>query len=141
MRAGGPGDSGIRDEARNQELGRDPSESIAKAVSREVNRPDSTRTPRVKASGPAAIAYNVAEEDGAFFKGRNGGNRYQNQLDPSIQSDPFSVEEDKIIAETQVLAISCDCDEPSGPNKHSVFELQKAIGNRWCEIARSLPGR
>ena len=50
--------------------------------------------------------------------GKQARERWYNHLDPTLNKDPWSPEEDK-----------------------KLMELQKLMGNRWCEIAKLLEGR
>ena len=50
--------------------------------------------------------------------GKQARERWYNHLDPDLNKEPWSVEEDK-----------------------TLMELQKTMGNRWCEIAKMLDGR
>ena len=50
--------------------------------------------------------------------GKQARERWYNHLDPTLNKEPWSLEEDK-----------------------KLMELQKLMGNRWCEIAKMLQGR
>jgi hypothetical protein len=50
--------------------------------------------------------------------GKQARERWYNHLDPTLNKEPWSLEEDK-----------------------KLMELQKVMGNRWCEIAKMLQGR
>ena len=50
--------------------------------------------------------------------GKQARERWYNHLDPELNKEPWSLEEDK-----------------------KLMELQKTMGNRWCEIAKMLKGR
>ncbi len=50
--------------------------------------------------------------------GKQARERWFNHLDPQLKKCPWDIEEDNLL-----------------------IELQKKLGNKWCEIANNLPGR
>lgn len=50
--------------------------------------------------------------------GKQCRERWHNHLDPTIKKEKWSQEEDR-----------------------AILQLHSSVGNRWCEIAKQLPGR
>ena len=72
----------------------------------------------------------------AWRDGKQCRDRWYNQLDPSIRRGMNALNLVILAVAAVVLA------DPWTPDEEAVvFEAQRAIGNKWCDIAKMLPGR